>query len=128
MTAARSFRRKAVGGFTVGAYGLYLKANTTGEVVYDIRSGDGLKFKDARLFRMYMSLPEGGQNSVEISTDAGRTWTVAYRDVAMSGDSAEYDVTQYVAGSARFLLKLRVRAGRQNGLAIDNWGIRGDVE
>ncbi|HTU25732.1 MAG TPA: DUF4838 domain-containing protein [Pirellulales bacterium] len=115
-------------GFTIGVYGLYLKATTTGEVVYDIRTGAGLKFKDARLFRMYMSLPAGGHNSVEISTNGGQSWAVAYRDVAMSGDEPQYDLTQHIAGTTNFLLKLRVEAGRQDGLAIDNWGIRGDVE
>jgi hypothetical protein len=119
---------KSRSGFTVGVYGLYLKANTAGEVVYDMRAGEGLKFKDARLHRMYLSLPEGGHNSVEISRDGGRTWTVAYRDVRMSGDYPEYDLTRQVAGARSFLLKLHVQAGRQDCLAIDNWGIRGDVE
>ena len=122
------FQAKRRSGFTIGVYGLYLKANTAGEVVYDMRAGEGLKFKDARLYRMYMFLPEGGHNSVEISRDGGQTWTVAYRDVRMADGNAQYDVTQYIAGAGRFLLKLRAQAGRKDGLVIDNWGIAGDVE
>jgi hypothetical protein len=53
---------------------------------------------------------------------------VAYWDVNMSGDYPEYDLTRYIAGARSFLLKLRAQAGRQDYLAIDNWGINGDVE
>jgi hypothetical protein len=122
------FQAKNRSGFTIGVYGLYLSANTAGEVVYDMRAGEGLKFKDARLHSMYMYLPKGGHNSVEISRDGGQIWTVAYRDVHMSGGNAEYDLTRHIAGAGSFLLKLRARAGRQDCLAIDNWGISGDVE
>jgi hypothetical protein len=122
------FQAKSRSGFIFGVYGLYLRANTDGEVVYDMRAGERLRFKDARLHRMHMLLPDGGHNSVEISRDNGQTWTVAYRDVNMSDDNTEYDLSRYVAGAGSFLLKLRARAGREYCLAIDNWAIHGDVE
>jgi hypothetical protein len=101
-----------------GTYGLCLPAHATG----------GLKFKEARLHNMYLNLPAGGHNSVEVSRDGGKTWVVAYQDVRMAGGAMEYDVTPQIAGATSFLLKLKVQAGDEECLAIDNWAISGTTE
>ena len=122
------FQAKSRSGYSIGTYGLCLAANATGEVVYDLRATGGLMFKDARLHSMYLALPAGGHNSVEVSRDGGKTWVVAYQDVRMAGGTAEYDLTAHVAGAPSFLLKLKVQNGGEECLGIDNWAISGTIE
>ena len=122
------FQAKSRSGYTIGTYGLCLAPNATGEVVYDMRATGGLKFRDARLHSMYLTLPAGGHNSVEVSRDGGQTWVVAYQDVRMAGGAMEYDLTAQIAGAPSFLLKLKVQSGAEECLAIDNWAISGTIE
>jgi len=122
------FQAKSRSGYSIGTYGLCLAAKATGEVVYNLRTSGGLKFKDALLHSMYLSLPAGGHNSVEVSRDGGQTWVVAYQDVRMAGGAMEYDLTAQIAGTQSFLLKLKVQAGGEECLGIDNWAISGTIE
>ncbi|MEI6501799.1 MAG: DUF4838 domain-containing protein, partial [Armatimonadota bacterium] len=122
------FQAKSRSGYSIGTYGLCLAAKATGEVVYNLRTSGGLKFKDALLHSMYLSLPAGGHNSVEVSRDGGQTWVVAYQDVRMAGGAMEYDLTAQIAGTQSFLLKLKVQAGGEECLGIDNWAISGIIE
>lgn len=122
------FQAKSRSGYTIGTYGLCLSPQATGEVVYDMRATGGLKFREARLVSMYLHLPAGGHNSVEVSRDGGQTWVVAYQDVRMAGGAMEYDLTPQIAGAASFLLKLKVQAGGEECLGIDNWAINGTIE
>ncbi len=114
-------------GYTLSPNGLSLKANTTGEVVYDFRAGQGLVFQEARLRYMHFYRYAGDHNKIEISRDGGKTWATAYSDVNWSGYSAEYDLTEYIAGANRFLLRFWHRSGPNELLAIDNLGVVGKI-
>ena len=107
----KSFQAKSRSGYSIGTYGLCLAANATGEIVDDLRAAGGLKFEDARLQNMHLSLPTGGHNSIEVSRDGDNSWVVAHQDVHMAGGSAEYDLPARIAGAQRFLLKFKVQSG-----------------
>jgi len=124
----KSYQAKSRSGFVIGTYGLYLEPNQTGEVIYDIRAGEGLSFKDARLVNMYLFLPEGGHNRVEVSLDQGQSWTAAYEDVHMHGGMAEYDLTEHITGANQFLLKFWIQNTDKEIVGMDHWGIKGRVE
>ena len=115
-------------GYEISTYGMYLKPNATGEIVYDFRAGQGLAFQEARLVKMFFHRYEGDHNKIEISRDGGKTWATAYEDVSWSGHTgAEYDLTKYIAGANSFLLRFWHRSGPKEMLAIDQWGIQGRI-
>jgi hypothetical protein len=126
------YQAKGRSGFFPSTYGLYLAAGATGEVTYDVRAGAGLSFTDARLVKMYLFLPEGGHNKVEISLDQGQSWAAAYEDtymwVGQTGGQTEYDLTQHVAGANQFLLRFWIQNADKEILGMDGWGIAGTIE
>ncbi|MBI3922719.1 MAG: DUF4838 domain-containing protein [Armatimonadetes bacterium] len=124
----KSFQAKSRSGFSIGTYGLGLAPGATGEVVYDLRAGEGLKFKEARLVSMYFTLPLNGHNLVDLSVDEGRTWITVCRDTPMAGGTAEYELTKPIAGTRQFLLRFSIQNSEKEILGMDNWGIAGVVE
>ena len=116
-------------GYEINTYGMYLKPKMTGEIVYDIRAGEGLAFQDARLCNMFFHLVvAGAHNRIEISRDGGKTWVTAYQDVEWRGYTAEYDLTKYIAGANSFQLRFEHQSGPEAIVyAIDNWGIKGKI-
>ena len=114
-------------GYTISPNGLSLKANTTGELVYDFRTGEDLVFQEARLRYMHFYRYAGDHNKIEISRDGGKTWATAYKDVNWSGYSAEYDLTKYIVGANSFLLRFWHRSGPNALLGIDNLGVVGTI-
>ena len=125
----KSYQARSRSGFRIGTYGLYLSPGAAGEIIYDMRVGEGLSFRDARLLSMYLSLPKGGHNQVSVSFDDGLTWTTAYEDIHMHGRTAEYDLTEHVSGVSEFLLRFWVENGpTEEILAMDLWAIAGSLE
>ncbi len=118
-------------GFTISTYGLSLAPGATGELVYEVRAGEGLRFRDAYLHSMYLALPPGGHNQIAVSVDDGQTWETPYQDDHLWGGTAERDLTPLVAGRDRFLLRFQVQnsnTGNEEILAMDQWGIAGTIE
>jgi len=133
----KSFHAKKRSGFDVGPYGLYLKPGAAGEIVYDVRLAEGLRFKEVSLpgppggcdLALRLALPKGGHNGIEVSLDQGRTWTTAFRDLEVRRDVVKHDLTRHVGGTNRFLLKFWVQNPTDEEiLAIDSWTITGMAE
>lgn len=120
----KSYMAKSRTGFGISTYGLALSPGATGQITYDMRATGGLRFAEARLTNTWLTLPPGGHNSVEVSVDEGKSWSVAYHDVRMVA-SAEYDLTGLVSGKTSFLLRFTVQSGADEALALDGWGISG---
>ena len=133
----KSFHAKSRSGFNVGPYGLYLKAGGTGEIIYDIRLGEGLGFKEVYLpgnpgghdLAIKLALPKGGHNSIEVSLDHGRTWIRAFQDLPFHRNVIKYDLLEYASGANQFLLKFWVHNPTdEQVLAVDSWTISGTAE
>ena len=131
MTDAKSWS-----GFQVGPEGLYLEPHTTGEIIYDVRTNEDLRFKEVYFpgvrmgydSRISLALPQGGHNKVQISLDQGRTWITAFEDLNTGIAFTRHDMTKHVGGSNQFLLKLSVQNTDKKLLALDSWAIRGTIE
>jgi hypothetical protein len=123
-------------GFHFEKQGLYLNPWATGELIYDFRVGNGLRFKEVFLpggpggydLAIDMALPPGGSNSIEVSRDQGKTWITAYENFQNPGDVVKFDLTRHVGGSSQFLLKFRVRNTQRKIFALDSLTIKADVE
>jgi len=139
----KSFHAKSCTGFRAGPYGLYLKPHTTGEIIYDMRTAAGMRFKQAYLPKpggsyetaLRMALPKGGHNAVQVSLDQGKTWITAFEDlhdrgkVRKYGKAANYDLTPHVGGKNQFLLKFRVQNPTDGQiLGLNCWVFTGSVE
>ena len=132
------FHARSRRGFHVGPYGLYLKPGVTGEIVYDVRTAQGLRFKRAWLpaaaglvgwdTALRMNLPQGGHNWIELSLDQGRTWTALFKDVDTFARKDDYELTEFVGGKNRFLLRFRVQNTDREILAMDSWVLSVTVE
>ena len=107
-------------GFHFGKRGLYLKPGATGELVYDFRVREDLRFKE-------VSLP-GGRNGIKVSLDEGWTWTTTYENFQNAGDVVKYDLTSHVGGSSRFLLKFWIQNTDQEIIALDCLVLEAHVE
>ena len=126
----KSYHALRRSGYEISKYGFSLRPDSEGEIVYDMRAGEGFAFRDARLREMYFHLAEDGHNRVEISRDDGKTWLTAYQDVKWHGRKPEYDLTRHIAGASAFLLRFRHRNGPKAPrfmLMIDNWRIAGEI-
>ena len=75
-----------------------------------------------------MALPEGGHNQIQVSLDQGQTWITAFEDLDTDILVPKYDLTPFVGGTNRFLLKLRVENSEQEILALDSWVLQGVTE
>ena len=123
-------------GFDIGTHGLYLEPNAVGEVIYDVRTTEGFRFKEVFLpglrtgwqAAIRMALPEGGHNRIEISLDQGRSWITAFEDLDTTIPVIRHDLTRHVGGTRQFLLKFRVENSDKRVLALDNWVIEGVTE
>jgi hypothetical protein len=127
---------KSWSGFHIGIQGLYLKPNTVGEIIYDVRTRDDQRFKDIFLpggrtgwqAAIRLALPEGGHNKIQVSLDQGRTWITAFEDIDTSVKVLRHDLAQHVGGTNQFLLKFWVQNTDQEILALDNWVLEGITE
>ena len=132
----KAFLARTLTGFHFGKHGLYLKRGAKGELTYDFRAPSGLRFKEVYLpggpcgvdLAIDMALPPGGRNSIEISLNEGRTWTIAYENFQNPGDVVKFDLTRHVGGTSRFLLKFRVENTDREILALDSLTVMADVE
>jgi|GEM_PF-4423814 len=125
----KSFQAKSRKGFRPDIYGMGLPPGATGELIYDMRATDGLKFTSAKLTNMYFYLPEGGTNSVDVSLDGGTTWKTAFKNQPLSKPYAEYDLTEHISGTKQFLLRFTAfNPGSAEILDMDGWAIAGKVE
>ncbi len=132
----KSYHARSRKGFYIGAHGLYLKPGVTGEIVYDFRAAEGLKFKEVSLpggpggwdTAIHLALPAGGHNKVQISPDQGQTWMTTFEELDNRGDVVKYDLTDYVGGKNQFLLKFWVQNTDEEILGLDTWVITGTIE
>ena len=124
---------KSWSGFKVGAFGLYLEPGVTGEIIYNVRTTEDLRFKEAFLpgrrtgwdHALNMALPAGGHNKVEVSLDQGRTWITAFQDIDTSIPVIKRDLTKHVQGTNQFLLRFQVQNSDKKILALDTWVLQG---
>ena len=117
----RSWRAKSCSGFKVGDWGLNLAPNASGEIVYEVRTSEGLKFKDARC-----RVAHQGQIAVEISWDGGKTWRSVPEDINTPGWR---DLGRYVAGRNQFLIALRAQNdSAEEVMSLDSLRIKGNIE
>ena len=124
----KSYQALSKSGFSIGMYGLGLAPNATGEIIYEVKATGGLKFKSAHLAAMYLALPEGGHNQVDLSLDGGQTWKTVYQDVKWWGGGEEPDLTAAVGGCSEFRLRFVIHNGPQEILGMDNWAMAGVIE
>ena len=110
-------------GFFFGRYGLYLRPQSTGTLIYDIRTGGGLRFKNAQLYDMYLYLPADVRTGIDISIDQGKTWTGISRNQAMS--RGQLDLPPLIADRGEFHLRFTAWSADEEVLILDRWGIRG---
>lgn len=118
-SSGRSWRAKSLSQFRLGNSGLDLPAKTTGQIIYEFKSVDGLIFEEVSLRAIFR-----GTLRLEISTDGGATWQ-EHADL-MSGK--ESTLTSAASGHDRFLLRLTARNDADHDiLAIDFLEINGSV-
>ena len=110
-------------GFFFGRYGLCLRPRTTGTLVYDMRTGGGLRFKNAQLENMYLYLPPGVRSRIDISIDQGKTWTIISRNEALR--RSHIDLPAVIANRWQFLLRFTAWSTDKEVLILDRWGVRG---
>ena len=127
---------KSWSGFHIGPHGLYLKPHVVGEIIYDVRTTEDLKFKAVFLpggrtgwcSAIRLALPEGGHNRIQVSLDQGRTWITVFEDLNTGIKVFKYDLTKYVGGRNQFLLKFWVQNSDKEILAMDTWVLEGVTE
>ena len=127
---------KSWSGFHIGTHGLYLKPNTVGEIIYDVRTRDDQRFKEVFLpgsrtgwqAAISMALPKGGHNKIQVSLNQGQTWINAFEDLDTSVPVLRHDLTAYGGGTNQFLLKFWVQNTEKEILALDNWVLEGFTE
>ena len=114
---------KRCDGFFFGRYGLCLRPRSTGTLVYDMRTGGGLRFKNAQLENMYLYQQPGVRSRIDISVDQGKTWTVISKNRAMS--RGQLDLPPVIANRWQFLLRFTAWSADKEVLILDRWGVRG---
>ena len=115
----RTWRAQSISGFRRGEGGLHLSPKAQGEIVYEVRTGESLKFRDAKC-RTWNQ----GQIAIGISADNGKAWQIAAVDT-----SGWYDLTPYAAGRDQFLIRFRARNNSEKEiLSLDRWRMVGQVE
>ena len=135
----KSFHAKSCTGFKTGLLGLYLSPNDTGEIIYDMQAGKGLRFQRAFLptvsglggwdTALRMALPRGGNNKIQVSLDHSQTWITIYQDVQTDTRKTVYELTPYVRGKNQFLLKFSVQNGEDRKiLAMNCWVFSCEIE
>ena len=134
----KTFHASSRRGFHVGPYGLYLKPGVTGEIVFDVRTSEGLRFKRVSMpsaaglggycTALRLALPPGGHNWIEVSLDEGRTWTTVFKDVDTYTRKDAYEMTDIAGARNRFLLRFRVQNTGEEILAMDSWVLTVEVE
>lgn len=116
-----AWRSRSLSGFKPDRWGLNLPPMTTGEIVYEVKAGNGLMFQEVKCYAKFR--PDTKQPVLEVSADDGVTW------ITLPNPGGWPDATGYTSGKNKFLVRLRVEnTSDKEILAVEEWQIKGSVE